>query len=79
MKSLKLTKHCIYLTRNTVKRVTFLNINVILLYFKMKCIPLVAKLIFQQPLLQCSVSHNPLEIILMLIRYLRFFIIISYF
>ncbi len=39
----------------------------IVIYFKMQFIPVLEKIIFQQPLLHSSVSHDPSEIILILV------------
>ncbi len=57
--------------QNTVKSVIFFEILLqfkitvsFLIHFKIKFIPVMAKLNFQQALFQSSVSHDPSEIIL---------------
>jgi len=62
---------CIYLTKIQYKKTVILYILLqfemfipIVKYFKITFIPVLAKLDFQQPFLQFSVSHDPSEIIL---------------
>ncbi len=67
---------CIYLMENTVNVLILLQFKITLFYFKiLKCklIPVMATLNFQQ----FSVSHDPSEIILIMIYVIRTFLILS--
>ncbi len=47
--------------------------------FKMQFIPVMAKLIFQQPLLQSSVSHDPSEITEIMVSFFPLYIFLGLF